>query len=64
MGTIHAWPSLGLWSQGSDLAEGKGPEMKWLPAQPMATSALGNPVELPPNVWAPSRCQGSTHHHV
>lgn len=31
VGTVHAWPSLGLWSLGSDLAEGKGPEMTVAP---------------------------------
>lgn len=31
MGTFHAWPSLGLWSQRSDMAEGEGPEMTVAP---------------------------------
>ena len=64
MGTIHAWPSLGLWSQGSDLAEGKGPEMTVPPASRRRPRLWGKLWNSYRNVWALSRCQVPTHRLV
>lgn len=62
MGTVHAWPSLGLWSLGSDLAEGKGPEMTVAPGPGDGDLGFGETDgDSYQSVWAlnAAKCQPS-----